>query len=216
MKIKNYFWNKKTNPSLLVILSTFALLSVNSAKNLKKFRISSVRLFKMIVLILLSCLIFFSSTANAKSIQPSAEKGDNKVYIRADGLACYFCAYGLERFFKKSGKIAWYDMDMKKGIVEVGFIKGKPIIDIKTLNQYVYDAGFSPREIKAEFVGRLSHTSEGYRFEVTETGQSFPVDANKVIKKSLDFNKEVTLIALIKEDPNAPLLLFPEQIIPKR
>ncbi len=184
---------------------------------------SGTRLFKGISLILLSCLIFFSiiaiflassPVANAKSIQPSAEKGDNKVYIRTDGLACYFCAYGLERFFKKSGKIAWYDMDMKEGIVEVGFIKGKPIIGIKTLNQYIYDAGYSPREIKAEFVGRLSSTQRGYSFKVTETGQSFPVDANKVIKKSLEvFGKEVTLIARVKEDSNAPLLLLPEQIL---
>ncbi len=179
---------------------------------------SGTRLFKRISLILLSCLIFLASSlvANAKSIQPSAEKGENKIYIRADGLACYFCAYGLERFFKKSGKIAWYDMDMKEGIVEVGFIKGKPIIGVKTLNQYVYDAGFSPREIKAEFVGRLSSTQAGYSFKVTETGQSFPVDNTNVVKKSQElFDREVTLIALIKEDPKTLLLLLPEQILKK-
>ncbi len=168
-----------------------------------------VRMFFIIAIIFV-----FSSIVNAKSIQPSAEKGENKIYIRADGLACYFCAYGLERFFKKSGKIAWYDMDMKEGIVEVGFIKGKPNIGIKTLNQYIYDAGYSPREIKAEFVGRLSSTQRGYSFKVTETGQSFPVDDAKIVKNSLEvFGKEVTLIALIKETPNAPLLLLPEQIL---
>ena len=185
---------------------------------------SGTRFFKRISLILLSCLTFFSivaiflassSIVNAKSIQPSAEKGENKIYIRADGLACYFCAYGLERFFKKSGKIAWYDMNMKEGIVEIGFTKGKSILGVKALKQYVYDAGFSPREIKAEFVGTLSRTQRGYSFKVTETGQIFPVDANKVIKKFLDFGREVTLIALIKEDPNAPLLLLPEQVLTK-
>ncbi len=168
---------------------------------------------RFLFFLIITIIFAFSSIANAKNIQPSAEKGENKVYIRADGLACYFCAYGMERFFKKSGKIAWYDMNMKEGIVEVGFIKGKPILGVKTLNQYVYDAGFSPREIKAEFVGQLIRTPEGYRFKITETGQSFPVDANKVIKKSLEvFGKEVTLIALIKEDPKALLRLMPKKI----
>ena len=166
----------------------------------------------------IATLLFLSSVADAKVISPSAEKGENKVYIRADGLACYFCAYGMERFFKKSGRIAWYDMDMKEGIVEVGFIKGKPILSIETLNQYVHDAGFSPREIKAELVGRLIQAPDGsYRFEVTETGQSFPVEANAVVKGSEEaVGQEVTLIGRAKADPNAPLRLVPERFVPRR
>jgi hypothetical protein len=160
---------------------------------------------------------FVSSAVDAKVISPSAEKGENKVYIRADGLACYFCAYGMERFFKKSGRIAWYDMNMKEGVVEVGFIKGKPILDLKTINQYVYDAGFSPREVRAEFVGRLTEAPDGsYRFEVTETAQSFPVEANAVVMESREtLNQEMTLIARAKEDSTAPMRLVPEKILPK-
>ena len=166
----------------------------------------------------MATILFFSSVADAKVISPSAEKGENKVYIRADGLACYFCAYGMERFFKKSGRIAWYDMDMKEGIVEVGFIKGKPILPIKTLNEYVYDAGFSPREIKAEFVGKLIEVPDGsYRFEVTETTQSFPVETNKVVKEARGLiDQEVTLLARAKEDPDAPMRLVPERFVPRR
>ncbi|MFQ6094106.1 MAG: hypothetical protein ACE5OR_15790 [bacterium] len=160
---------------------------------------------------------FVSSAVDAKVISPSAEKGENKVYIRADGLACYFCAYGMERFFKKSGRIAWYDMNMKEGVVEVGFIKGKPILDLTTINQYVYDAGFSPREVRAEFVGRLTEGPDGsYRFEVTETAQSFPVEANAVVMELREtINQEMTLIARAKEDSTAPMRLVPEKILPK-
>lgn len=161
---------------------------------------------------------FVASAADSKVINPSAERGENKVYIRADGLACYFCAYGLERFFKQSGRIAWYDMNMKDGVVEVGFIKGKPILPIKTINQYVYDAGFSPRSVKAEFVGRLTQAPDGkYRFVVTETAQSFPVEANAVVTESREtLDQEMTLIALVKEDSTAPMRLVPEQIVPRR
>lgn len=154
--------------------------------------------------------------AEAKVISPSAEKGENKVSIRADGLACYFCAYGMERFFKQSGKIAWYDMDMKKGVVEVGFIKGKPILDLQTLRQYVHDAGFSPREITAELVGRLTQTNDGYRFQVTETEQTFPVEANTVVQEAKELvGKEVILIAHAMETQDAPLKLVPKVIRPR-
>lgn len=161
-------------------------------------------------------LVLATSMTEAKVISPSAEKGENKVYIRADGLACYFCAYGMERFFKQSGRVAWYDMKMAEGILEVGFIKGKPILDIQTLRQYVYDAGFSPREIRAEFVGRLSRANGGYRFEVTETNQSFPVEINDVVQNSKDlFGREVILIARVKETQEAPFRLTAEVIRPR-
>ncbi len=174
----------------------------------------TVRIFFVLTIVTIG---FFSSGVEAKVITPSAEKGENKVYIRADGLACYYCAYGLERFFRQSGRIAWYDMNMKEGIVEVGFIKGKPILGVETLNQYVYDAGFTARQIKAEFVGRLIQATDGsYRFEVTETNQAFPVEANTVMKESQQgLGQEVILIALAQEDPNALMRLVPEQIQPK-
>ena len=173
-----------------------------------------VRFFIVLTLVTIG---FFSSGVEAKVITPSAEKGENKVYIRADGLACYYCAYGLERFFRQSGRIAWYDMNMKEGIVEVGFIKGKPILGVETLNQYVYDAGFTARQIKGEFVGRVIQAPDGsYRFEVTETDQTFPVEANAVMKESHQgLGQEVILIALAKEDANALMRLVPEQIQPK-
>ena len=172
---------------------------------------------RVFLVLTIATIGFLSSGVEAKVISPSAEKGENKVYIRADGLACYYCAYGLERFFKQSGRIAWYDMNMKEGVVEVGFIKGKPILDVETLSQYVYDAGFTARQIKAEFVGRLIQAPDGsYRFEVTETDQTFPVEVNAVIKESQQgIGQEVILIALAKADPNAPMRLVPEQIQPK-
>ncbi|HIE64761.1 MAG TPA: hypothetical protein EYG28_01665 [Nitrospiria bacterium] len=123
----------------------------------------------------------------------------------------------MERFFKKLGQISWYDMDMKKGVVEIGFIQGKPILSVKTLNQYVYDAGFSPREIKVELVGRLIQTPDGsYRFDVTETSQSFPVETNPVLKEALGLiGQEVILSGQAKEDSKAPFRLLPDRIVSK-
>ena len=83
--------------------------------------------------------------AAAKEIIASATPSENRAYIRTDGLACYFCAYGLERFFKKTGRIASFDMHMKEGIVEVAMIEGKPLVSARDLSSYVHDSGFTPR-----------------------------------------------------------------------
>ncbi len=116
-------------------------------------------------------------TAWGKDIIEDAQslKGENKAYIRADGLACYFCAYGMERFFRKSGKVAAYDMKMKEGIVEITFIKGKPLLAKSELHQIVYDAGYTPRETTYELVGRLEKKDGQYFLHLRETNQSFPI-----------------------------------------
>lgn len=120
--------------------------------------------------------LFTASGAPAKEIVKDAEsvKSENRAFIRADGLACYFCAYGLERFFKKSGKVAAYDMDMEKGIVEINFIKGKPLLTEKEIHQIVYDAGYTPRETTYELVGKIVKSGGGYTFRLRDTGQEFP------------------------------------------
>lgn len=133
---------------------------------------------------ILSAVIFAAMLsavpATGKEIVKDAEavKSENRAFIRADGLACYFCAYGLERFFKKSGKVAAYDMDMEKGVVEINFIKGKPLLTEKEIHQIVYDAGYTPRETSYELVGKIVKSGDDYTFRLRDTGQEFPLMPN--------------------------------------
>lgn len=172
--------------------------------------------FKPWIPLVFVVMILVSTTVAAKVVTPTAPSGQNRVYIRADGLACYFCAYGMERFFKQSGRIAWYDMDMEAGVVVVGFIKGKPILPVKTLKRFVHDAGFSPREIRVEFLGRFVHEADrSFWFEVTETDQRFPVQENEILHKASPlYGSEVILKGRAEEHHGAPLLLVPERVMP--
>lgn len=43
----------------------------------------------------------------------------NEYKIRVDGLACPFCAYGLEKKFNKIDGVKFTNMDLDKGIVTV-------------------------------------------------------------------------------------------------
>ncbi|VAX19484.1 hypothetical protein MNBD_NITROSPINAE04-2456 [hydrothermal vent metagenome] len=145
--------------------------------------------------------------AHAKDIvkNPESVKSENEAFIRADGLACYFCAYGLERFFKKSGKIASYDMHLKKGIVEIGLIKGKPLVTQDELHKIVYDAGYSPRSTTYKLVGKVRKDGDGYIFKVTDTGQSLPLITTDKLASVID--KTVRLKAKVdKQDGDVMFL----------
>lgn len=126
----------------------------------------------------LAMTVLFASMlpATGKEIERSVIPGQNKVFIRTDGLACYFCAYGLERFFKQTGRIAAFDVQMTEGIVEVALIGGKPLVSARDFRRYVHDAGFTPRSIRVELVGRFVREGGALSFEVAETGERLPVD----------------------------------------
>ncbi len=136
-------------------------------------------------------------------------KGDNKAYIRADGLACYFCAYGLERFFRKSGNVAAYDMKMREGVVEITFVKGKPLMTLNDLHQIVYDAGYTPRETSYELVGRLERRNGKYFFHLGDTGESFPVKSVSVLTDNAEkfIGKTMTLKAKAEKYKGDSMLL---------
>ena len=62
---------------------------------------------------------------------------------------------------------------LKQNSSNVG--QGQPLIDAGQLNQYVHDAGFTPRWIRVELTGRFARTGDKLMFEVAETGEQLPV-----------------------------------------
>lgn len=161
------------------------------------------------LLLLLAMLVLTIGDAAAKTIVSDAELSQNKVFIRTDGLACYFCAYGLERTFKKTGRIAAFDMHMKEGIVEITPLRGEPLVDAGQLRQYVHDAGFTPRWIRVELTGRFVRSGERLVFEVAETGERLAVleDPETSVVATQDLDLPVQLKALGLEHEETAFLL---------
>lgn len=126
------------------------------------------------ILILLILIPFLNAKILLKN--KNLKKSDSVYHIRIDGLACYFCSYGLERFFKKTGKIYSMDMNMKSGIVTIRFVKGKKLPSAKDIYKYVHDAGFTPRWIEVELKGRFS--ADEKNFIISENKQSFDIELN--------------------------------------
>ncbi|VAV99962.1 hypothetical protein MNBD_ALPHA02-2064, partial [hydrothermal vent metagenome] len=66
--------------------------------------------------------------------------------IRADGLACAYCAYGIEKKFMKIDGVKHIDIDLKKGLV---LITGDESLILKErqLKTLFNDSGFTFRKI---------------------------------------------------------------------
>lgn len=80
------------------------------------------------------------------SIQTSFAAGTN-YSIRVDGLACPFCAYGIEKKFKKMEGISNIKVDLDKGLVTVDAKEGVELKEDKMIKLF-NDSGFTFRSMK--------------------------------------------------------------------
>ncbi|MBC8519960.1 MAG: heavy-metal-associated domain-containing protein [Gammaproteobacteria bacterium] len=66
--------------------------------------------------------------------------------MRVDGLACPFCAYGIEKNFMKTEGVERVDIDLKRGLVIVDTQEGVRFTEDQ-LKQIFDDSGFSYRGV---------------------------------------------------------------------
>lgn len=109
--------------------------------------------------VLLSSLAITTTAPPALAKKLIAEPPTHqRLDLRVDGMACYFCAYGLERAFKKSGRISAFEMDMDAGVVSVDLAAGQALTSLDDLQKVIRQAGFTPRDdVHATLRGRIVH-----------------------------------------------------------
>lgn len=74
----------------------------------------------------------------------AALAGQSVYKLRVDGLACPFCAYGVEKQLKAVKGVEKVDVDIKTGSVIVTVAEGA-VFDKATAKKAVTDAGFTLR-----------------------------------------------------------------------
>lgn len=109
-----------------------------------------MRNFKLFIATLLLVLFFVAIPASAGQQQ--------KVTLHVDGLACSFCAYGLEKKLQKIESVEKLDIKINDGLV-VLYFKENAKIDKKLIAEKVKEAGFTLRDISIE--SRESGKAEG-------------------------------------------------------
>ena len=105
---------------------------------------------------------FFTSFVLTLVLSPLVAQAQVKqVSLRVDGLACPFCAYGLE---KKVAKLEGYKADtytvkINQGVVSFDWRSDKPL-DLEAIEQAVDKAGFTLRGVTGRFAGTVENADD--------------------------------------------------------
>lgn len=92
--------------------------------------------------------------------------------VKVDGLACPFCAYGLEKKLGKVKGITKTSTDLKAGLVNLNLEKSATISQ-RALAKAVREAGFTPGTITITATGTLKEASDQFLLSVGESHQTF-------------------------------------------
>ncbi len=97
----------------------------------------------MVLLWILVASIFLALPGNAQTDTTS-----DKVYIKIEilGLACPYCAYGMEKDLLKVAGVDKVDIELKEGLAFISTpVSQRP--SKETLKNVILDGGFTPGEI---------------------------------------------------------------------
>lgn len=83
----------------------------------------------------------------AMVLSGAAFAGGNQYALAVDGLACPFCAYGVEKRLSAIEGVESVETDVRSGQVVVTLAEGK-ILSEEVARQAVRDAGFTLRSLK--------------------------------------------------------------------
>ena len=76
----------------------------------------------------------------------SAFADGTQYQMRVDGLACPYCAYGIEKNLKKIDGVEKIDVDLNNGLVTVNVAAGVTLTD-EQMTKLFTDAGFTYRSM---------------------------------------------------------------------
>ena len=72
----------------------------------------------------------------------AASAAQTQYQLRVDGLACPFCAYGIEKELKRTNSVESLEIDINAGIVTVTMAEGAAMTEAQA-SRIVEDAGFT-------------------------------------------------------------------------
>ncbi len=80
------------------------------------------------------------------ALTPAAWAAGAQYVMRVDGLACPYCAYGVEKKFKAIDGVKKIDVNLDKGIVTVDVADGVEFTD-EQMKKLFEDSGFTFRSM---------------------------------------------------------------------
>lgn len=85
-----------------------------------------------------------------------------EVVLRVDGLACPFCAYGVEKKLDKLPGPEAFDFLINEGKVMILEWDPEVPLSFEQIDEAVDEAGFTLRGVKGSFIGTLDKDAKGF------------------------------------------------------
>jgi len=117
-----------------------------------------------------------------------------KVTLLVSGLACPFCAYGLEKHTKKIKGVDTYTFDINTGKASIT-LKESASIRHNAFKKAVTKAGFTPEEINIQARGTIKESEDGIILVVSNSNEKFLLH-EKETSPSLSKALEKKLLAI--------------------
>ena len=104
------------------------------------------KLFFTRIFTVAALMILLACSARAQTKAPDSSTDSTYVKMYVDGLACPFCAYGLEKKIKKIEGASGLFIEINEGYITFS-VPNKKKPGEATLKKLVKEAGFKAREI---------------------------------------------------------------------
>ncbi len=126
---------------------------------------------------------FLMIIALSAGLSVPAQAGVKSLILKVDGLACPFCAYGLEKKLKKVEGVEKLEIDIEAGKVALEVKAGirltaasgkeekAPEGLVARVRKAVREGGFTPRELAATVEGQVVAQNGAWRLRMPETGE---------------------------------------------
>ena len=128
----------------------------------------------------------------------------NKVTVKVDGLACAFCAYGLQKGLERVEGVRDVKVYVDAGRAELQFKKGVSA-SLEEIVPAVKRAGYTPREIRVEATGWLVDWNGSPALALEGTDEKLLLNGSDVLKRLRQDLKEqgdsakVTAVATLEQ-----------------
>jgi len=98
-----------------------------------------------------------------------------RMAVHVDGLACPFCARGVEKMLAGLPEVGSVKVDLATGRVDLGLVPG-PEPTVASLEQAVRRAGFTLRDVEVTYVGVLRRQEDALELDNRQGGGGMPLD----------------------------------------
>ena len=112
---------------------------------------------------ILSLLVF----AMALLLAAPAGAQVEQLTLRVDGLACPFCAYGVEKKLKALEGYRSFDVRINEGKILLGWRDDRPL-DLTAIEEAIRKSGFTLRGVRGRIRGAVTKDGERYLLSLPE------------------------------------------------